>query len=152
MAPVCDHSLCDPLPQLTAGRVRVGGENDQAALGVVHVAGCSASALLTLRQWIPGYPRCTEPFLQRREERGPQMNFATLYAKGATVPERITVSFMTLKMPHVYLCFTTTFQASLPTLRASGLRCTPDIQTHHQAPGGRNDRMQFGKNEIENFT
>lgn len=58
------HSLCDPFPQLAAGGVRVGGEKDQAALGVVHVAGFSASAVLTLRQWIPGYPRSTEPFLQ----------------------------------------------------------------------------------------
>lgn len=60
------HSLCNPFPQLTAGGVRVGSENDQAALGVVHGARFPASALLTLRQWIPGYPRCTEPFLQFR--------------------------------------------------------------------------------------
>lgn len=58
------HSLCNPFPQLAAGGVRVGGEKDQAALGVIHVAGFSVSALLTLRQWIPGYPRSTEPFLQ----------------------------------------------------------------------------------------
>lgn len=60
------HSLCNPFPQLTAGGVRVGSENDQAALGVVHGARFLASALPTLRQWIPGYPRCTEPFLQVR--------------------------------------------------------------------------------------
>lgn len=56
--------LCDPLAQLPAGGVRVGGEDDQAALGVVHVSGVLAAALPTLRQWIPGYPRCAEPFLQ----------------------------------------------------------------------------------------
>lgn len=60
------HSLCNPFPQLTAGGVRVGSENHQAALGVVHGARFLASALPTLRQWIPGYPRCTEPFLQVR--------------------------------------------------------------------------------------
>lgn len=69
LAPVWpQNSLRNPFPQLAARRVRVGGENDQAALGVVHVAGFSASALLTLRQWIPGYPRCTETFLPWKAE------------------------------------------------------------------------------------
>lgn len=57
--------LCDPLAQLAAGGERVGGEDDQATLGVVHVCGGLAAAVPTLRQWIPGYPRCAEPFLQR---------------------------------------------------------------------------------------
>lgn len=62
--------LCDALAQLAAGGVRVGREDDQAALGVVHVsagrAGTgTAAAVPTLRQWIPGYPRCAEPFLRR---------------------------------------------------------------------------------------
>lgn len=56
--------LCDPLAQLPAGGVRVGREDDQATLGVVHVSGVLAAAVPTLRQWIPGYPRCAEPCLQ----------------------------------------------------------------------------------------
>lgn len=59
-------SLCDPLAQLPAGGVRVGGEDDQAALGVVHVSGVLAGAVPTLRQWIPGYPRFAKTFLQDR--------------------------------------------------------------------------------------
>lgn len=60
--------LCDPLAQLAAGGQRVGGEDDQATLGVVHVSGGLAAAVPTLRQWIPGYPRCAEAFLQGREK------------------------------------------------------------------------------------
>lgn len=60
--------LCDPLAQLAAGGERVGGEDDQATLGVVHVSGGLAAAVPTLRQWIPGYPRCAEAFLQGRRK------------------------------------------------------------------------------------
>lgn len=63
------HLLCNPLAQLTARRVRVGREDDQATLGVVHISGVLAAALPTLRQWIPGHPRCAEPFLQWRVTR-----------------------------------------------------------------------------------
>ena len=61
---VCQHSLSDPLAQLPAGRVGVGGEDDQAPLGVVHVFGVTGTALPTLGQWVPGHPGCTEPFLR----------------------------------------------------------------------------------------
>ncbi len=60
------YSLCNPLAQLTAGGLWVGREDDQATLGVVHVSGVLAAALSTLRQWIPGHPRCAETFLQWR--------------------------------------------------------------------------------------
>lgn len=59
--------LCDPLAQFPAGGVRVGGEDDQATLGVVHVSGVLAAAVHTLRQWIPGYPRGAETFLQEEK-------------------------------------------------------------------------------------
>lgn len=60
------HSLCNPLSQLATGGVRVSGEYDQATFGVVHVSGFFAAALPTLRQWIPGHPRCAKTFLQWR--------------------------------------------------------------------------------------